>query len=228
MSGSDDAVSSWVGRLAANPATVIAIAVVALAAVGGGVYYTSHQSARSSAANNALYEANEALGAQLKTWEATLPKGADVQFQKVDVDSKFGDAVKKFAAVSEQYSGTRAAFEAEMRIGDLYFNHGDATKAISYYEKATTSAPKAFDQANAFSALGYARENSGNLQGALEAYQKALKTGDALKGDLLMSIARCQEQLKQPDQAKVTYDQIIAQLPNTDASKKAQALKAKL
>lgn len=225
----DETVGSWLERLAANPATLITGCVLILAVIGGGVLYTNHQSSRSSAANNALYGAQTSLNTILKTWQTQLPKGQDVQFAKTDVDAKFGDVIKKLGAVSDQYAGTRAAFEAEMTVGDLYLNHGDAAKAIPAFDKATTEAPKSLDRANALSGLGYARESSGNFAGALEAYESALKVGEAsLKGDLLLSVARSHELLKEPEKARSTYDEIITQLPNTGAAKQAELLKAKL
>jgi TolA-binding protein len=225
----DETIGSWLERLAANPATLITGSVLILAVVAGGVLYTNHQSTRSNAANNALYGAQTALTSELKAWQAQLPKGQDVQFAKADVDSKFGEVIKKFAAVSEQFAGTRAAFEADMSVGDLYLDHGDAAKAIPSFEKAVTGAPKSLDRANALSGLGYARENSGNVAGALQAYEDALKVGEvSLKGDLLLSVARSHELLKEPDKARSTYDEIITQLPNTGAAKQAEALKAKL
>jgi tetratricopeptide (TPR) repeat protein len=225
----NDGIGSWMERLAANPSTLITACVLILAVIGGGVLYTNHQSARSGAANNALYGAQTALTTALKTWQAQLPKGQDVTFVKTDVDAKLGDVIKKFSAVSEQFPGTRAAFEANMTVGDLYLDHGDAAKAIPAFEKAVTEAPKSLDRANALSGLGYSRENAGHPAEALQAYEDALKVGEAsLKGDLLLSVARSHELLKEPDKARSTYDEIIAQLPNTGAAKQAEALKAKL
>jgi TolA-binding protein len=81
----------------------------------------------------------------------------------------------------------------------------------------------------AYQSLGYSLENEGKTSEALSAYDKSAGYAEgSLKGDSLLAVARCHEAMKDSAKARSTYDQILSQLPNTDAAKTAEALKAKL
>jgi tetratricopeptide (TPR) repeat protein len=156
-------------------------------------------------------------------------KMEELAYQKLDLDAKFPETVKKYKDVISQYSGTRAAHEARMGLGNLYFNHAQADKALPYFKDAVDSAPGHFEKALALSALGYAYENSGKPNEALPVFEKALNLGEeGIKGDIWLAIARCQEALHDTAKARSTYDQIITKLPTSDAAKSAEVLKAKL
>lgn len=161
--------------------------------------------------------------------QAVEKKAEELTFSKMDVDAKFGDAIKKFQDVIAKFDGTRAAHEARMTLGTLYFNHGEPAKAAPLFEAAAKSAPNAFDKSMAYQSWGYALENDGKPADALSAYEKALNYSEgSIKGDCWLGIARCQVAMHDAAKARSTYDQIITQLPSTEASKTAEALKAKL
>lgn len=232
--------------LANRPGLVIAGVVVILVATAGIVGYINHSESRSQAANGALFQAEKTQEQEMKTWAAseappsptpaapgkTAPPAAanQVEFQKGDVDARFPETLKKLQGVIAQYPGTRAAFEARMAVGSLYYNHGEPEKAIPWYQKATTSAPRGYDRALAFSSLGYAEENAGKPQDALQSYQKAMSLSEPGidRGDLLLSVARCYELLKENSKARSTYDQITSQMPNTEQAKMAELLRSRL
>jgi tetratricopeptide (TPR) repeat protein len=237
----------------------VAVAVVLLVGIGvaGGLMANRHQG-KSEEGKNALFLAQKAYEAELKSVagvkapapaaeskdpkaqaeaqkaqraqeEASAKKLDDVAYQKLDVDAKFPESVKKYNDVIHQYAGTRAAHEARMALGTLYFNHGDPAKATPLFEAATGSASGSFEKSLALQSWGYALENSAKHAEAVSAYEKALNLGEAgIKGDLMLAIARCQEAMHDAAKARSTYDQILTQLPNTDAAKTAEALKAKL
>ncbi len=223
-----------------------ALAVVIVIGVGATLLY-ERNSARTEKANDSLFTAQKTLEKELqaiakaeaptppkptgKTPDQTPPApGADtVIFKKMDVDAKLPESIKKFQAVIQEFPGTRAAYEAQMALGGIYLNHGTPAKAASWYEQAAKGAPSGFEKASAYSALGYAHENSNKLPEALSAYETAINQGEAtLKGDLLMSKARVLELMKDSAKAKTTYDQVIAQLPNTEYAKNAEIYKAQL
>jgi TolA-binding protein len=142
---------------------------------------------------------------------------------------KYGSSLEKIEKVSQNFAKTRAAYEAEIWLGDFYLNHNQAPLAISHFEKAILNHTGAYEQALAAYSLGTAYENSGKWAEAQGAYEKSILFSDiGLRGEILLALARMQEQLQQKDRAKATYDQIIQQLPNTDYSRTAQALKARL
>lgn len=166
-----------------------------------------------------------------------------LQFSLLDVDVKFPETVKKYQDVIQQFGDTRAAYEARMALGNLYYQHGEAAKAVTVLKDAVSHAPRGLEKAYAGSALGYALENSGQAAPAVEAFEKALDAAGgqngasavakdaqlgAIRGDLLLSIARNYEILKDTAKARAAYDRIGTELPNSEAAKTAESLKAKL
>jgi tetratricopeptide (TPR) repeat protein len=175
-------------------------------------------------------KAREAAEKALRAEEEIHGKRMDeLAFSKLDVDAKFPEAVKKYRAVIADFDGTRAAQEARMGLGTLYFNHGEPAKAATLFQAAVSSASGNAEKAMAYQSWGYALENDGKASEALTAFDKAGGYAEgAVKGDALLSVARNYEAMHDAAKARSTYDQILSQLPNTDAAKTAEALKAKL
>jgi tetratricopeptide (TPR) repeat protein len=235
---------------------IASLALVIVIITGAVVAYINIQDTHSAAANNLLYEARKSLEDEEKTFAAAsapaipaattppatpnakapakpaAPAAANpeaVAFKKIDVSSKFPESLKKYKAVIDQFPGAQAAFESRMALGTLYFNHGDPAAAMSWFQQASDQAPRTTDRAAALQSVGYSLENQGKATEALQVYQKALDQGDTtIRGDLLLGMGRCYEILKDPAKARAAYDQVISQLPNTDASKSAQSAEMRL
>jgi tetratricopeptide (TPR) repeat protein len=151
-----------------------------------------------------------------------------VMFDRFDVDAKLGSSVKEIEAVTQAYPNTRPAYEGMMVLGKLYLDHGQPEKAVTWFQKATENS-SSLDKALAWSSVGYAQENLAQYKDAIAAYDKALNQGEpVIKGDLLMGKARSYQAIPDLAQARATYDLIISQLPNTEYSKTAESLKARL
>ena len=229
----------------------LAIALVVLALIGAGLaLFLNKKESQSEEARNALFIAEQSIDAQLKTIgekeqlstavkdvnaekagsKVAPPKNIDYEaltYKKMDVDTEFKDAVGKLQAVADKYNGTMPAFEARLFLGNLYYNHGESEKSLPWYLKASESASGSMEKAFAYSALGYAQENAGKNQDALDSFDKALNQGEGMiKGDVLLAIARNQTKLGKTDQVKATYDRIIKELANTEYAKTAENLKA--
>ena len=117
----------------------------------------------------------------------------------------------------------------EVREPPVGVVHGEFTKALPWYEKASDSAPDSFEKALAFSSLGYVHESLGKPTEALQSFQKALNLGEgSLKGDLLMGVARSYEAVHDSANARSTYDKILTELPNTEYAKSAELFKDQL
>jgi len=109
-------------------------------------FYMNHRDARASRANNALFLAEKAFESEMKKQEPSVPsekaqdqknqknQGDGIAFKKLDVDRHFPETVKKFVEVSQNFNGTRAASDAQMKLGALYFDHGDFAKALELGE----------------------------------------------------------------------------------------------
>lgn len=208
----------------------VTLAILCLFLIGlGGAYYSNHREAQSQEARNILYLATKSLEKESKVIPGQDKDPSVALFQKLNTDAQFAETIKTLKKVDESFGGTRSAFESRLKLGDLYLNHGEAEKALPWYEKAIQSAPDNLDKALAFSALAYAQENLGKHADALLSYQKGINLGESsVKGDLLLGIARCYEVLHDSANARKSYDQILSEFPNTDYSRTAEAYRAQL
>lgn len=231
----------------------VVLGISLVVAVGIGLIL-NRMEARGQSAQNALYAAQKAVESDLKTLAlARFPKdpaksedGAvkdkaqkelmesaanleKVSALRFDVDAEIKEGVKKLNQVLKDYEGTRAAFEARLTLADLYFDHGQVEKSLSHYEAAASKAPTALDRVLALKALGATHESLKKYPEAVVAYEKAVGSGDGfLKPQLLLSIGRTYELSGDPAKAKLKYDEILSQFPNTEASQAAEQAKARL
>jgi TolA-binding protein len=226
------------------------VAVIAL-----GSYIHSRNESRSLAANNAMFLAEKSLEKEMKALaKANAPAAApkltaadskndknakpaeaepDVEavlFKKVDVDTQFPEAVSKLKEIAENFKGTRSAFEAQLTLGRLYFDHQQSEKALPWLIHALGSAPNSNEKMIAQLAVGHVQESLGKYDDAARDYEAVVKASPqgTLKADVLLSLARTQELLHDSEKAKGLYDQIITQMPGTEYAKTAELLKAQL
>jgi tetratricopeptide (TPR) repeat protein len=249
------AVKGFFDAIAENTTATLTVLGILFAIGLGYAIYMNHRADRAASAREALYTARTALDAKVKSLlpppaapknaksddkkkaatedaenaAATQTAAEEFQYKKLDVDSQFGPVVKQFEAVAQDYNGTRSAYEARLAIADLYFQHGEAQKALPWYQSAVDAAPNGFERTLSLSALGHAYENAGKPADAVGAYEKGIQQGEAsLKGELLLGVARAQQLAGNQDKARQAYDQILSQLPNTEQAKRAESLKARL
>lgn len=190
----------------------------------------TQKDARSSRARDALFQATQALEQELTVIAATpqpvasvRPDPAQVAHKKLDVSKELSRSIKLFEEVVSKYDGTRSSFDARLKLGDLYFDHGEPAKAISWYQSAVDASPGMQEKALALQSLGSAFENDQKPKEALSAFEKALGLGqEGLKGDLLLGAARSHEAMGDREKAKNFYQQIISQFPNSEFAKKAE------
>jgi tetratricopeptide (TPR) repeat protein len=237
-------VSSVFDRLSKHSTAVFASLGV-LIAVGAGLgVLSSRREAKSGEALNALYEARAGLDKAYEEMAKAAPKPVpakkgepeapaatadSMRLVKLEVDAKLAEPVKALVDVTNRFPGTRAAYEARVTLGDVYLKHGEAAKAVTHLQQAADQAPGAFERALALNALGYAQEGSGQHAEAVKTFERVAKDakGD-LQGQALLAVARNHELANANDQAKAVYDRILTQLPNTEASRTAELLKARL
>lgn len=244
-----ESVTQFFNELSKHPRILMTLFGVVLVAGATVMIWQSRHEARSNEAKNALFWANQAVEegikraippAVIETLEVAetkdkknktkpaLPMSEPV-VEKIDVDAKLGEAVQKLKAVTDKYSGTQAAFEAAVSLGDLYLKNGQVAKAIPWLQKASETAPNHFQKALVMVSLGNAYENDSKFNEALATYEKSNTLGQSsLQGELLLGLGRVAEKMKDVQKAKSFYDQVISKLPNTEYSKTAELYKAGL
>lgn len=216
------------GSLASQSHTVFFV-LGALFALGvGSAFWMNHREAANTASRNAIYLAEKSLAKDLKALETGSQKKEDLAFLKLEVSGPFKQSIQELEDVTKKYSGTRAAADAALKLGDLFYSHGNYEKALDYFKRAADGS-SGFDRASSLAAVGYCLENLGKQTEALEAFEKALRMGESsLKPDVLLSIARIHGTSKNSDKARSTYDQILKEFPNTEYSKSAELFKTSL
>lgn len=204
----------------------------------GGVFYMNHLNHLSNSARNALFQAEKTMESEIKglatreTPSKKLTPEAHIEtvtFKKLDVDQNFPETIKKFHEIDSNYGKTRSGFEARLKIGNLYYDHGNYSKALIWFEKSAKTAPSNFEKAAAYSAIGYAEESLNNPSEALQVFQKGLNLGEgSFKGNFLLGLARNYEAMHNSAEARSTYARILNELPNTECSKSAEIFKAQV
>jgi tetratricopeptide (TPR) repeat protein len=219
--------------------------IVVIAALGIATAVSHLRSEKAKVAREAYYVATQAYEQELKALTPTpaptpvpskdkkaapvpaAPKD-EVEYQQMDVAKSFPKTLAALDSVLTNHKGTLAAFQAEMLYGNLYMDHGSAASAVPHYAAAVTQAPEALEKMSALFSLAEAQESSNQCADAVKSIDQALATGVAtLKGDLLVTQARCYETLKDSAQAKKVYDRIVMELPNTPFAKIAEMQRAK-
>ena len=181
--------------------------------IGLGVsYFSQSRQKKESLANHELFQVDVSFREESKN-----------KTDGTSLEQKFPSTLEKLKKIPTLFPSTRAALEAQFRLGSLYFEHGQFSDAEQWFTQATLYSSHGLDKAFAFSSLAYTYENLKNYPKAIEFFQKALAEGEAsLKGDLLLGLARCYEAHNDLAQAKKTYAQIIQELPETQYAQSAE------
>ncbi len=127
--------------------------------------------------------------------------------RKLVAEKKLDEAEKLFAPLLEKYKNTRAAFEAELQIGDIWMDGGNYELAATHYRNAVASTADPFSRLLANYNIGVAKETAGKCGDAVSAYDSALgiQGSDFLRPEILMAQARCYEVLNQTKKAIEIY-----------------------
>ncbi|MEK7691462.1 MAG: hypothetical protein AAB425_10630 [Bdellovibrionota bacterium] len=95
---------------------------------------------------------------------------AVLAYKPFDVEKELPAGVAALKEVSGKYAGSHAAIEADMTLGQLYYNHGRPEEAARFFKSVADRAQRDIDKAFAWSALGYALEASGKYADAIPAF----------------------------------------------------------
>ncbi|MGZ3695800.1 MAG: tetratricopeptide repeat protein [Bdellovibrionota bacterium] len=174
--------------VAENWKLVLGAALAALVLIAGVSLWKEHNQSRELAATNALYD-------------------AQIQAKDLLAAKQMDQAEKSFAKLLADYPGSRAAYEAELQIGDFWMDAKNFDKAAEHYEKASKLGKDAFSKLMAHYNLGVAQESAGKFKEAIATYEEAIKTegSDFLRPEVLMAQGRCYEALKENQKAIEVY-----------------------
>lgn len=112
--------------------------------------------------------------------------------------------------VVEKFPGTRASYETNLLIADLYVDAKMAEKSIDYYARAAKDAPDNFTKILALYSKGIAEESAGKASEAVQSLDAAMKTTGSqfLSPEIMMAQARSYEAMKNFAKAAEVYKTI--------------------
>jgi tetratricopeptide (TPR) repeat protein len=148
-----------------------------------------------------------------------------IQYEKFDVQARYGAGVGALKAVAEKYVSLRPGFEARIALGGLYFDHGDLGQALVHYESASKNAPSRLDQGVALNLLAAVYESQGKTAEALAIFEKGVATGEpAVQGEALLGVARTAQLQGNSDRARSALEQIKKQFKDSSIASRAENL----
>ena len=133
-------------------------------------------------------------------------------------------AASELARITENYSGTNAAQEGRLLLGQVRLLQGQPQQTIDVLKDFAPGAGRAY-RAQAFGLLGGAYENLGRLREAAQAYQSASDAAriDFMKAQYLSDAGRAWTFAKDSANAIAAYRRIIHDFP-----KESTAIEAKV
>jgi tetratricopeptide (TPR) repeat protein len=147
------------------------------------------------------------LGAKREREATNLLFEAQTAARKAVSEKKFEEAERAYQPLLEKFKGTRAAYEAELQMGDLWMDAGNFEKANGHYQSASSMTSDSFSRLLANYSLGVAKESEGKYSEAIASYSAALDAqgSDFIRPEILMAQARCYEALKDVKRAIEIY-----------------------
>ncbi len=140
-------------------------------------------------------------------------------------EARLADVAKSLREFLKDSPRSAAAAQAWYFLGNVEYRRGAPDAALAAFGEA---ARRDGGSVGALSRLGagYAWETKNEPARALAAYQEVLKDRgpkDFLYAELLLSVARVQEQLKQPAAAVETYRRLLKDVPDSARAEEARA-----
>lgn len=185
--------------------------LIVLAGIGIGTWFWSQEQDRHATA--AYVEAMNRLGGN-----AASPPTAEAR----------AAAARSLEEALARYPSAAMAALGAYELGNLRYGERDWGRARAAYEIAATRTGSPTLRALARAGVGYAWEAERNPAKAVESYQAALanlKPGDFYYEDLLLDLARTQEQAGKKTAAVETYQKYLKEIPR---SARADEIKARL
>jgi len=142
-------------------------------------------------------------------YSLAVEKGNQVEYQ-LTVD-RLNDLISK-------YPQTSISKKAFLYLGNCYFFLKDYNNALRYYTLFLDKASKKDILLLKFvyEGLGYASEQIGKYDQAVEYFKKSIEEGANFNDSGLMNLARAYEELKQNEKAVEIYQRIIKDYPQSE------------
>lgn len=139
---------------------------------------------------------------------------ADQVLQSARITLESGDLAQGVSALNgviEGFGGTMAASQAALLLNEVRLGQGQAALAAQELERLAPNVPPAL-RAQAFRLLGVARENTGDVAGAAEAYAQAADRarGTIFAQRVLLDAARAHVAAGDSASARAALEEVVA------------------
>ena len=181
-----------------------AIGLVVCLIVAGIVFWSVKQSNAEKTAMSLLNDAMSNIGSYSKN--------------PVDREMKNSRALEGFQNINSSYSSTIAGSAALFYSGVCSYNLKKYDEAIAFYENFLKSGEGALKylKSSAFEGIGYAYEEKGEYEKALEFYEKQKKHGqNEINSTAFLNLARCYEASGDTEKACQSYERFIETNPSS-------------
>lgn len=200
---------SWVQHNKALVSTILVLIVLAGILFGGYVYYNHRRAEMASTAFlEALREQDEALEGS--------EKGA----------KEIVKSTARFKDIAEKYKSSKVAILANLYSGHMALNDGDNEAAIEFYQSAQNKIG-----ANdplfpvVMIGLGYAKEQSGDIDGAIKSFESVVKADFNVGKDLaLWEVSRLFNVKGDGEKSQDFAKRLIDEYPSSVYQKNAQEI----
>lgn len=196
-------------------------AIIAALIIAYGV--TSYQK---SAADKALtLEGNAVkLHQEVKDKSAQQDAQADSSAAEQPQEDPYKDVIAAYLDVIKKYPSSVSAKRSIYMLGSIAYDTGKYEDAQKYFAEYVAKNPSGYLAVSAEESLAYLLEQQQKFQEAIDALKKVeAKASASRKTEIQLAIARNYKALKQMDNAKAAYQQIVDS--NTSAELKDQAKK---
>jgi Tfp pilus assembly protein PilF len=201
----------------------IGIVIGAVLVLGLGIYFYQQTTEKHD------QEGKAALYKVEKTFEeeqASVPVADRAPGAPLDVDTKFTKTVSELnGLLSAKTVSKRTLFEANVKLGTLYLDHGQAEKGAAVLKNGVQFAKSDFQKGSQLYLIGVAEERANQFKDALAAYQDGLTENvDALKGDMLLGMVRMSLKLGDKEKAKLYEEKMNKEVPGSKSAEIASSL----
>ena len=190
---------------------------------GVGIYfYQQVTDKKDQEGKTALYKIQKTYEEELNA----LPEGQRGAGVALDVNVKFSKTVAELNGMLTSKTATaRVLFEASMKLGNLYLEHGDPAKAAAAFKQMPEYGKSAFQKASGYYLLGSAQERANQPKDAIQSFQQGLsKEVEGLKGEFLVGIIRSLVKSNEAEQAKTFLEKLRKDLPGSKALEVGESL----
>ncbi len=195
----------------------------ALILIGAGVYFYQQ------AADKKDQEGKSALYKIEKTYEEeskAIPEADRAAGVAFDVDAKYSKTVAELnGMMSAKTAPARVLFEAGIKLGTLYLDHGQPEKAVATLKQVLNFSGTSFQKASTYFLLGTAEERAKQFSDAMKSFESGINEKvDGLKGELLLGMVRTSLKLNDKEKAKLYLERMNKEVAGSHAAEIADEL----